>query len=120
MKAQEISHLSQKYLNLENCALANLNASGNPDQLRVFGIKGDILEPGGFLANTTNTTNTMGACQRQPKTHFRSTRCWLLSAKANRRKNSSPRHNQFRARMGQLGLVSLGAEESVDGTSVAA
>lgn len=53
-KFVEIKNTSQKYLNLENLALANLNSAGAPDQIRVFGQRGMILTPQGFLAITTD------------------------------------------------------------------
>lgn len=53
-KFVEIKNTSQKYLNLENLALANLNSARQQDQVRVFGKAGMILPPQGFLAITTD------------------------------------------------------------------
>ncbi|MBA4300919.1 MAG: hypothetical protein C0433_12585 [Cyclobacterium sp.] len=54
-KFVEVKNTTEKYLNLENLALANINSAGLPDQLRVFGKKGLVLEPKGYLAITTAT-----------------------------------------------------------------
>ncbi|MFN3998050.1 lamin tail domain-containing protein [Algoriphagus sp.] len=53
-KFVELKNTSQSYLNLEGWALANLNSSGIPDQIRVFGNQGLILPPESYLAITTN------------------------------------------------------------------
>jgi hypothetical protein len=52
-KFVELKNTTEKYLNLENVALANINTAGLPDQTRVFGKRGMILEPKGYLAITT-------------------------------------------------------------------
>lgn len=49
-KFVELRNTSQKYLNLDSWALANLDNSGKPDQIRIFGSKGLILDPEGYLA----------------------------------------------------------------------
>ena len=53
-KFVEIHNTTDKYLSLESWALANLSDSGLPSQIRLFGGKGDYLEPGSFLAVTTD------------------------------------------------------------------
>lgn len=53
-KFVEIHNTTDKYLSLDSWALANLNDSGLPSQIRVFGTNGDYLEPGSFLAVTTD------------------------------------------------------------------
>lgn len=53
-KFLELKNTSQSFLNLEGWALANLNSTGNPDQIRIFGIQGQILAPESHLAITTN------------------------------------------------------------------
>jgi hypothetical protein len=54
-KFVEIHNTTDKYLSLESWALANLNDSGLPNQIRVFGTKGSMLGPGGFLAISTDS-----------------------------------------------------------------
>jgi hypothetical protein len=54
-KFVEVKNATEKYLNLENLALANINSTGVPDQIRVFGKQGMVLEPKGYLAITTAT-----------------------------------------------------------------
>ena len=54
-KFVEIYNTTAKYLSLESWALANLNDSGLPHQVRIFGFRGSFLEPGGFLAISTDT-----------------------------------------------------------------
>ena len=54
-KFVEVKNTTEKYLNLENLALANINSAGLPDQLRAFGKQGMVLEPKGYLAITTAT-----------------------------------------------------------------
>jgi hypothetical protein len=53
-KFVELKNTSQRFLNLEGWALANLNSAGVPDQKRVFGSQGLILPPESYLAITTN------------------------------------------------------------------
>ncbi|MBC6367628.1 lamin tail domain-containing protein [Algoriphagus sp. AK58] len=54
-KFVEIHNTTERYLSLEFWALANLNDSGLPNQIRVFGTKGSMLGPGGFLAISTDS-----------------------------------------------------------------
>lgn len=54
-KFVEVKNTTEKYLNLENLALANINSAGVPDQIRIFGNRGMVLEPKGYLAITTAT-----------------------------------------------------------------
>ena len=54
-KFVEIYNTTDKYLSLESWALANLNDSGLPNQIRVFGTKGSMLGPGEFLAISTDS-----------------------------------------------------------------
>lgn len=54
-KFVEIKNTSQKYLRLDNWALANVNDSGSPDQVRAFGTQGLVLAPDGYLAITTDS-----------------------------------------------------------------
>lgn len=53
-KFVEIKNSSEVYLDLEGYALANINAAGEVDQVRIFGNKGLILFPGAMLAITTD------------------------------------------------------------------
>lgn len=53
-KFVELWNVSQKSINLENWALANLNSTGFPDQVRVFGAQGLIMPPNSYLAITTD------------------------------------------------------------------
>jgi hypothetical protein len=53
-KFVEVKNATEKYLNLENLALANINSAGVPDQIRVFGKRGMVLEPKEYLAITTS------------------------------------------------------------------
>lgn len=54
-KFVEVKNTTEKYLNLENLALANINSAGLPDQIRLFGKPGVVLAPKGYLAITTAT-----------------------------------------------------------------
>ncbi|HSF52451.1 MAG TPA: lamin tail domain-containing protein [Algoriphagus sp.] len=54
-KFVEIKNISQKYLRLENWALANANDAGVLDQVRPFGTPGLVLAPDGYLAITTDS-----------------------------------------------------------------
>ncbi|WP_111671587.1 lamin tail domain-containing protein [Algoriphagus litoralis] len=53
-KFVEIRNTTQKHLDLAGFALANVNAAGEVDQLRVFGSQGKILSPESYLAITTD------------------------------------------------------------------
>lgn len=53
-KFVEIKNTSQRFLNLDAWALANVNSAGIADQFRVFGGKGLILPPESYLAITTD------------------------------------------------------------------
>lgn len=53
-KFVEIRNSTQKFINLEGFALANLNSAGEVDQIRVFGSQGMILSPDSYLAITTD------------------------------------------------------------------
>ncbi|WP_084454341.1 lamin tail domain-containing protein [Algoriphagus terrigena] len=55
-KFVELRNTSQKYLRLENWALSALDEAENPDQAKVFGGLGSILEPDGYLAVTTDSS----------------------------------------------------------------
>ncbi|GAB2478653.1 lamin tail domain-containing protein [Algoriphagus taiwanensis] len=55
-KFVEIRNTSEKYLNLEGWALANRTSDGRIGQFRVFGERGQILPPGGYLAISTDST----------------------------------------------------------------
>lgn len=54
-KFVEIYNTTDKYLSLDSWALANLDDSGLPDQVRIFGARGSFLEPGGYLAISTDS-----------------------------------------------------------------
>lgn len=69
-KFVEIHNTTDKYLSLESWALANLNDSGLPSQIRVFGKKGDYIEPGDFLAITTDTSLLKLAYPKSANGHF--------------------------------------------------
>lgn len=69
-KFVEIHNTTNKYLSLESWALANLNDTGLPGQLRIFGGRGDHLEPGGFLAVTTDTNSLKLAYPKSANGHF--------------------------------------------------
>ena len=51
-KFVELRNVSKNYLNLEDWSLANLNPSGQVEQVRVFGSRGLILAPDAYLAIT--------------------------------------------------------------------
>ncbi len=53
-KFVEIKNSSQSFLNMEGWGLANINSSGNVDQIRLFGSQGLILPPESYLAITTD------------------------------------------------------------------
>ena len=55
-KFVEIRNSTQKFINLEGFALANLNSAGEVDQIRVFGSQGMILSPDSYLAITTDAS----------------------------------------------------------------
>jgi hypothetical protein len=54
-KFVEIHNTTDKYLSLDSWALANLDDSGLLDQIRIFGMRGSFLEPGGYLAISTDS-----------------------------------------------------------------
>jgi hypothetical protein len=54
-KFVEIHNTTNNFLSLDSWALANLNDAGLPDQIRVFGLRGSFLEPGGYLAISTDS-----------------------------------------------------------------
>ncbi len=53
-KFVELANMTDKYLEIGNWKLANLNDNGDPDQLRDLNDGSLIIEPGGFLAFTTD------------------------------------------------------------------
>ncbi len=53
-KFVELRNTTQKYLRLENWALSAIDDAGSPDQIKIFGGIGSILEPDGYLAVTTD------------------------------------------------------------------
>jgi hypothetical protein len=53
-KFVEVSNPTEKFLDMKGFRLANLDASGIPGQIRVFGQEGLILPPGEFLAITND------------------------------------------------------------------
>ncbi len=55
-KFVEIYNTTDKYLSLDSWAFANLDDSGLPDQIRIFGTRGRFLEPGGYLAVSTDSS----------------------------------------------------------------
>ena len=55
-KFVEIKNVSGKYLSLANWAFSTLDVLGNPDQAKVFGEVGSVLEPDGYLAVTTDSS----------------------------------------------------------------
>lgn len=69
-KFVEIKNTSQKYLSLESWALANSVDGENPDQIRVFGIPGLILEPEGYLAITTDPSSLRLAYPKSSQGNF--------------------------------------------------
>ncbi|GAA0878544.1 lamin tail domain-containing protein [Algoriphagus jejuensis] len=69
-KFVEIRNLSQRYLNLENWALANLSSSGVADQIKVFGGLGSMLAPGEYLAITTDANGLHLAYPKSSIDHF--------------------------------------------------
>jgi hypothetical protein len=69
-KFVEIKNSSEKYLRLEDWAIANLDDSGDLDQVKVFGKAGLILEPGGYLAITTNSAALQSAYPRSASENF--------------------------------------------------
>ena len=50
-------------------------------------------------AKAASTTNTMGARHSTPKNHFTEATCWLLSAKANKVKNTKALRVQLISRI---------------------
>lgn len=69
-KFVEIHNTTDKFLSLESWALGNLNNSGQTSQVRIFGGRGDYLEPGGFLAITTDTNSLKLAYPKSVNGHF--------------------------------------------------
>lgn len=53
-KFVEIANLTDRYLNLEGWALANLDGQGMPAQIRIFGFPGQVIAPKSFLAITSD------------------------------------------------------------------
>lgn len=54
-KFVELQNLTEKYLEIGNWKLANLDESGKIDQVRVLNELGLIIPPGGYLAITTDS-----------------------------------------------------------------
>ncbi|OOG69449.1 lamin tail domain-containing protein [Algoriphagus sp. A40] len=69
-KFVEIINISQKYLSLEGWALANSVDGENPDQVKVFGIPGLILEPEGYLTITTDPSSLRLAYPKSSQGNF--------------------------------------------------
>lgn len=55
-KFVEIHNQSDAFLSIDGWALANFDEFRQPDQIRVFGNKGNYLEPKSFLAISTDST----------------------------------------------------------------
>ena len=66
----ELRNVTQKFLNLDSLALANLDNAGLPDQERIFGDRGLILPPDGFLAITTDVNQLKTAYSKSASGNF--------------------------------------------------
>lgn len=66
----ELRNATQKFLDLDSLWLANLDNAGLPDQERIFGDRGLLLPPDGFLAITTDVNQLKTAYPKSASGNF--------------------------------------------------